>query len=263
MNAASAVRFDAVSLSYGTTRVLQDFSLDLSEGRTHVVLGPSGSGKSTLIRCITGLSSPQRGDTVVFGRRVTPARDPMQQAANRRTGLLLQDGGLFPHLSVIQNATLPAKLARWPEDRIAARVAELEALLGLGQDLRERFPRELSGGQRQRVALARALVLDPPLLLLDEPFSALDPISRTELQDQMKRIFVSLHKTVILVTHDIPEALHFADTIALVERGALVQHGAPESLLLQPASTWARTFLGAAVPRWRHLLHILESDVRT
>lgn len=256
----SAVVFAGVSCSYGASPVLLDLSLRLGAAQTHVILGPSGCGKSTLLRCITGLVAPTTGTVTVLGRQVQPANLDAQRLANRATGLVLQDGGLFPHLTVAGNACLPAQLERWPEDRIAARLQELEAFVGLAAELRNRFPRELSGGQRQRVALLRALFLDPPLLLLDEPLSALDPQIRAELQDQMKKIFGALSKTVVLVTHDIPEALHFADTVALFEGGRLVQHGPSDQVFRNPASGWARSFVSASVPRWRHLLDALQPD---
>ncbi len=254
----SAVAFSNVSLVYGPTPVLRDFTLSLAERQTHVVLGPSGCGKSTLLRCLTGLAVPQEGEVSVLGRLVLPASSSSQRHANRATGLVLQDGGLFPHLTVRDNASLPAVLAGWGASRIAERLGELEQLVGASPELRDRFPRKLSGGQRQRVALIRALFLDPPLLLLDEPLSALDPRSRTELQAEMKWIFASLGKTVVLVTHDIPEAIHFADTVTLLDAGRVAQHGPADSIVRYPASEWIREFVQAAVPRWRHLLGMIE-----
>lgn len=254
-----AVAFSNVSVAYGPTPVLRNVSLDLPARQTHVVLGPSGSGKSTLLKCLTGLLIPTEGTVTVFGRRVVSATLPAQRLANREAGLVIQDGGLFPHLTVADNVTLPARLAGWPDRRIAARLDELETFVGLAGDLRLRFPRALSGGQRQRVAIARALLLDPPLLLLDEPLSALDPMIRTELQDQLKEIFEAVGKTVVMVTHDIPEALHFADTIALLENGTLVQHGPPDQILRRPASDWAKLFVRASVPRWRELARSLQA----
>ncbi len=254
-----AVSLSNVTLAYGATPVLADISLDLAAGQTHSLLGPSGCGKSTLLRALTGLLIPTSGQVRVLDRAVEPATRPAQRLANHAAGLVLQDGGLFPHLTVRDNVILPATLAGWPADRSEPRLAELESLLGLDPGFRFRWVRSLSGGQRQRVALARALFLDPPLLLLDEPLSALDPLSRTELQDEMKRMFRSLGKTVILVTHDIPEALYLADTVTLLDRGRVAQHGPAELLVRHPASEWARTFLGSAVPRWRAILGIVDA----
>jgi osmoprotectant transport system ATP-binding protein len=254
----SAVVFSDVTLDLGSVRVLRDLSLTLSAQKTHVVLGPSGCGKSTLLRCLTGLVVPQVGAVSVFGRPVTPTSSPAQRDANRAMGLVLQDGGLFPHLTVRDNVTLPATLAGWSADRIGERVDQLGALVSLSPDLRDRFPRALSGGQRQRVALMRALFLDPPLLLLDEPLSALDPRSRPELQDELKRIFGTLEKTVVLVTHDIPEALHLADTVTLLDNGRVAQHGPGEEIIRHPASDWAAGFVRSSVPRWRRLLGLLD-----
>lgn len=254
----SAVAFSHVTLSYGASTVLRDLTLSFAEQQTHVILGPTGCGKSTLLRCLTGLAVPQAGTVTVFSRPVMPAVSTAQREANRAKGLVLQDGGLFPHLTVRDNAVLPAVLVGWSVERIAERLRELEGLVGSSSALRDRFPRKLSGGQRQRVALIRALFLDPPLLLLDEPLSALDPRSRTELQDEMKRIFTSLGKTVVLVTHDIPEALYFADTVTLLDEGRVAQHGPGDLIVRQPASEWIRAFIQAAVPRWRHLLGVLD-----
>jgi osmoprotectant transport system ATP-binding protein len=255
-----AVALSHITLAYGPTIVLQDLSLELAAGRTHCLLGPSGCGKSTLLRTLTGLAVPDQGEVSVLGRRVEPAAATGQRAANRATGLMLQDGGLFPHLSVWDNAALPAVLAGWPLDRIDRRLTELEDLIGLAPELHDRYPRELSGGQRQRVALTRALVLDPPLLLLDEPLSALDPLSRAELQDEMKRLFSALGKTVVLVTHDISEALFLGDTVTLLDRGRVAQHGPTAVLARQPASDWARTFVRSAVPRWRQMLGVVDGE---
>lgn len=255
----TAVEFANVSLAFTREAVLTQLSLRLEAHQTHAILGPSGSGKSTALRCLMGLVKPNAGTVSIFGQPVAPATSPSQRQANRAIGLVPQDGGLFPHLDAHRNATLPAVLANWPTDRIERRQRELEALVGLEPTLRSRRIRELSGGQRQRVALCRALMLDPPLLLLDEPFSALDPESRTELQAEMERIVRQVGKTVVLVTHDVAEAFRLADTIALLERGRLVQHGAASDVVRQPASDWARAFLQAATPPWRGLLAAIDS----
>ncbi len=258
--AADAVVLRRVTASYGGSPVLLEVDLALAARQTHVILGPSGCGKSTLLRCLTGILVPGEGTVTVLGRDVEPASTPGQREANHATGLVLQDGGLFPHLTARANVTLPAELNRWSPHRIDSRLAELEGLVRLSGTLRDRYPRALSGGQRQRVALMRALFLDPPLLLLDEPFSALDPLSRTELQHELKSIVAALGKTVVLVTHDIPEALFLADTITLLDDGRVAQHGSGPDLIRHPASAWARSFMQAAVPRWRHLLGVLDGE---
>jgi len=240
--------------------VIADLSLALAAGQTHCLLGPSGSGKSTILRSLTGLAAPIRGEVTVLGRRVEPADAAAQREANRSAGLVLQHGGLFPHLTVRDNVVLPAALAGWSRERVERRLTELEALVGLASELRARYPRSLSGGQRQRVALTRALFLDPPLLLLDEPLSGLDPQSRTELQEEMKRLFGSLARTVVLVTHDLPEALFLADTITLLDRGRVAQHGPAETIARHPASEWARAFVRSAAPRWRHMLDLVDGE---
>ena len=240
--------------------MIADLSLALAAGQTHCLLGPSGSGKSTILRSLTGLAAPIRGEVTVLGRRVEPADAAAQREANRSAGLVLQHGGLFPHLTVRDNVVLPAALAGWSRERVERRLTELEALCGLASELRARYPRSLSGGQRQRVALTRALFLDPPLLLLDEPLSGLDPQSRTELQEEMKRLFGSLARTVVLVTHDLPEALFLADTITLLDRGRVAQHGPAETIARHPASEWARAFVRSAAPRWRHMLDLVDGE---
>ena len=240
--------------------MIADLSLALAAGQTHCLLGPSGSGKSTILRSLTGLAAPIRGEVTVLGRRVEPADAAAQREANRSAGLVLQHGGLFPHLTVRDNVVLPAALAGWSRERVERRLTELEALVGLASELRARYPRSLSGGQRQRVALTRALFLDPPLLLLDEPLSGLDPQSRTELQEEMKRLFGSLARTVVLVTHDLPEALFLADTITLLDRGRVAQHGPAETIARHPASEWARAFVRSAAPRWRHMLDLVDGE---
>jgi len=202
-----------VTKRFGATPALDAVSLDVRAGTTHVLLGSSGSGKSTVLRLILGLTWPDAGSVRVDGTPVEPAtRDGLLA----RMGYVVQDGGLYPHLTAFENVALAAEAQRWPRARIAARVGELADLAGLDGDMLRRYPRELSGGQRQRVGLMRALVLDPPILLLDEPLGALDPIVRAELQEQLGRLFARLAKTVVLVTHDIREAARLGHTITLL-----------------------------------------------
>lgn len=214
-----SVRFDAAP---GRT-VLRDVSLDVAAGQTLALLGRSGSGKTTALRLVNALLMPSAGAVRVAGRE-TSAWNPIE--LRRRTGYVIQDVGLFPHLSVAENVGVVPSLEGWPASRVAARTRELLELVGLApDDFAARRPHQLSGGQRQRVGVARALAADPPLLLLDEPFAALDPVTRRELQDEFRSLATRLGKTAIFVTHDLAEAARIADRLALLEDGRLVACG--------------------------------------
>jgi osmoprotectant transport system ATP-binding protein len=211
-------------------------------GKNTVLIGPSGCGKSTLLRLLNGLLAPDAGSVRFDGSEVSP-RSAL--AVRRRMGYVIQDGGLFPHLTAGGNAALLAGYLGWGRERIAQRTAELAALVRLPGDLLERYPAQLSGGQRQRVSLMRALMLDPPVLLLDEPLGALDPIVRSELQEDLRQVFRSLGKTVVLVTHDIGEAWFFGDILVLLRAGTIVQQGTLEDLMERPADPFVTRFLNA------------------
>ncbi|MGH7401827.1 MAG: ATP-binding cassette domain-containing protein [Candidatus Rokuibacteriota bacterium] len=229
-----------VTKRFGATLALDAVSLHVRPGTTHVLLGSSGSGKSTVLRLILGLAWPDAGSVRVDGTPVEPAsRDDLLA----RMGYVVQDGGLYPHLTAFDNVALAAEAQRWPRPRIAARVAELAGMAGLDADMLRRYPRELSGGQRQRVGLMRALMLDPPILLLDEPLGALDPIVRAELQEQLGGLFARLAKTVVLVTHDIREAALLGNTITLLTAGRVVQQGTFADLAERPAAPFVTQFL--------------------
>ena len=231
-----------VTKRFGATVALDSVSLDVPPGATHVLLGSSGSGKSTVLRLILGLAAPDEGTVVVDGVVVDAgSRDRLVA----RMGYVVQDGGLYPHLTSVDNVTLAASAQGWPRARVDARVAELAGMAGLDAATLGRYPRELSGGQRQRVGLMRALMLDPPVLLLDEPLGALDPIVRAELQDQLGTLFAALAKTVVLVTHDIREAARLGHTITLLTAGRVVQHGTFADLTERPASPFVTQFLTA------------------
>jgi osmoprotectant transport system ATP-binding protein len=234
-----------VSKRYGSTVALDDVSLEATAGSTHVLLGSSGSGKSTLLRVILGLIVPDTGDVRIDGVAVTPAA---RRHLVGRVGYVVQEGGLYPHLTAYDNAALPAEAVGWPAARIAERLATLAALVGFDEAVLRRYPGELSGGQRQRVGLMRALVLDPALLLLDEPMGALDPIVRAELQTQLREIFRALGKTVLLVTHDIREAVLLGSHITLMHQGRVVQQGPFADLARRPAVPFVAQFLGAQAP---------------
>ena len=211
-----------------------------------VLLGRSGSGKTTALRTINRMVEPDAGRVSVLGR------DAAQWDVidlRRRVGYVIQEGGLLPHLTVADNVSLVPRLLGWTPERRAERARELLALVGLPP---ERFagllPRQLSGGERQRVGLARALAADPPLLLMDEPFGALDPLTRRRIQDEFRQLQQRLGKTVVLVTHDVPEALRLGDAVAVMDAGRVLQVGSPRELREQPREGFVRDFVQAALP---------------
>jgi osmoprotectant transport system ATP-binding protein len=207
------------TVAFGPQVVLRELSLEIAAGATTVLLGRSGCGKTSLLRLVNGMLSPTSGQVLVEGE-ATESWDLIR--LRRRCGYVIQDAGLLPHYTVGRNVGLVPELEGWVPDRIRDRVAEMLELVGLEPgDYRERFPHELSGGQRQRVGVARALAADPPLLLCDEPFGALDPITRTELQDEFRKMSAQLSKTIVFVTHDVREALKLADRILLLADGGV------------------------------------------
>jgi osmoprotectant transport system ATP-binding protein len=236
-----------VSKSYGGKRAVLPIDLTVEAERCLALIGSSGSGKSTLLRAMLGLVVPDTGTITIAGETMEPRT---AQRLRLRVGYVIQDGGLFPHLSAFQNVTLVARLVGWERDAIDQRVRALTDLVGLSSDLLDRYPAELSGGERQRVGIMRALMLDPPVLLLDEPLGALDPVIRSRLQDDLHRIFRDLKKTVVLVTHDVDEAAFLGDEIALLREGAIVQKGSLKELALHPTDPFVSEFLQAQRSRW-------------
>jgi osmoprotectant transport system ATP-binding protein len=228
----------------GAARYAVDrLSLEVPGGRTCVLIGPSGCGKTTTMRMINRLIEPTSGRILVGGEDVTGA-DPVR--LRRRIGYVIQQVGLFPHMTVAQNVATVPRLLGWPKARIAERVEAMLRLVGLDPaEFRDRHPRHLSGGQRQRVGVARALAADPPVLLMDEPFGAVDPVLRARLQGELLAILRPLGKTVIFVTHDIDEAIRMGDLVAVLDRGRLVQFDPPHRLLAQPANDFVAGFVGA------------------
>jgi osmoprotectant transport system ATP-binding protein len=236
---------DHVTKRFGATLALDDVSVAVTPGSTHVLLGSSGSGKSTLLRLILGLLAPDGGEVRVEDVRITPA------TRNRlvgRVGYVVQEGALYPHLTAYRNVTLPAEAVGWPPAKTAERARALATLVGFDEAVLRRYPGQLSGGQRQRVGLMRALMLDPPLLILDEPLGALDPVVRADLQAQLGQIFAAVAKTVLLVTHDIREAVLLGSAITLLHGGRVVQQGPFADLALHPAAPFVTEFLGAQAP---------------
>ncbi len=231
-----------VSKRYGKHQALSATDLEFATGKTTVLIGPSGCGKSTLLRVIIGLVSSDTGQVMFADQQLTSDR---LLDARRRMGYVIQEGGLFPHLSCGDNATLMARHLQWPRQKIEARLAELCELTRFPPEGLGRFPLQISGGQRQRVSLMRALMLDPQVLLLDEPLGALDPIIRSELQADLREIFRSLNKTVVMVTHDMGEAAYFADEIVLMRSGRIVQRGRFQNLADHPAEPFVSQFIQA------------------
>ncbi len=236
------IAFDHVTHEYEHAVAVRDVSLRVAAGITTALIGPSGCGKSTLLKLVVGLAWPQHGRVTIADEAVAP------QTIDRlrhRIGYVIQSGGLFPHLTARDNVTLAARYLKRERSWIDARTDELLELVQLSNEVLARYPGDLSGGQRQRVSLMRALMLDPDLLLLDEPLGALDPMVRHGLQDELQALFARLRKTVLLVTHDLAEAAFFADTIVLMREGEVVQEGSYQSLVAAPANEFVRAFLQA------------------
>ena len=236
------IRFEAVTHRYGGTEVVRDVTLDVPGGSLTVLLGESGSGKTTLLRTVNRLVEPTAGRVLLDGTDVT-TRDP--DTLRRGIGYVIQSVGLFPHRDVAANVATVPRLLRWDAARIAARTDALLDLVGLDPGaFRHRLPGTLSGGQAQRVGLARALAADPPVLLMDEPFSALDPATRRALGAELRRVHAATGKTILLVTHDVEEALALADRLAVMDRGRLVAAGPPPKVLGRDAPPPVRALFG-------------------
>lgn len=237
-----ALVWNTVGKRYGSSWALRGVQLTAEAGKITVLIGPSGCGKSTLLRLMVGLTAADEGH-VLLGRTRLNAENVLQ--LRRRMGYVIQEGGLFPHLTARGNTTLMADYLDWEKDRVRGRVQELASLVKLAPDLLDRFPSQLSGGQRQRVSLMRALMLDPHVLLFDEPLGALDPMIRADLQKDLKRIFQTLKKTVVMVTHDIGEAGFFSDRLVLLREGCIIQEGTLSDLVHRPADPFVTSFINA------------------
>jgi len=238
-------RLQNVTKRFGPQVALEPLNLDIQPGSRTVLIGPSGCGKSTLLRLLVGLIEPDGGEIWFDGERFGGKN---LREIRRRIGYVIQDGGLFPHLTARQNVTLLPRHLGWTGQRMRDRLDELTALTRLDAAMLDRFPAELSGGQRQRVSLMRALVLNPRVLLLDEPLGALDPMVRFDLQNDLTAIFAELKTTVILVTHDLAEAAFLADRLLLLKDGRVVQDAPPGELLNHPADEFAARFVRAQRP---------------
>jgi len=266
MSESAAIELRQVSKVFAAgVRAVDDLSLRIAAGSVVALLGPSGCGKTTSLRLINRLEEPSAGTVLVRGRDVRALRP---ETLRRGIGYVIQEGGLLPHRNVTANVGMVPRLLGWPRARVRSRVGEVLEMVGLPEtDFGRRLPAELSGGQRQRVGVARALAADPDILLMDEPFGALDPGTRESIHDQFLRVQAQLHKTVVLVTHDIAEAGRLADDIVVLDRGRIVQRGSLRELLLHPANERVRAFLGRRGQelalsniRVRHVIDRLAAD---
>ncbi|MGH2374389.1 MAG: ABC transporter ATP-binding protein [bacterium] len=239
------IRFERVGKIYPgqASPAVRDLSLTVPEGSICVLIGPSGSGKTTILKMVNRLIEPTSGIISVTGQNVLEV-DPVQ--LRRGIGYVIQQVGLFFHLTIFENVATVPRLLGWDEARIARRVDELLALVGMDSgEYRHRYPRQLSGGQAQRVGVARALAADPPVMLMDEPFGALDPITREHLQDEFLKIQRQIRKTILFVTHDIDEAIKMGDYLCILRDGQIVQFGTPDEILARPAGDFVAAFVGA------------------
>ena len=236
------LELEHVHKSFEGRTVLSDVSLTIPKGVTHALIGSSGSGKTTLLRVTLGLIPFDKG-YVKINEQPLSSFTPTEWAD--RIGYVPQEGGLFPHISGRQNVALVPGLRNWPAARIDSRVEELRLLVGLDAAMLARFPHEMSGGQKQRVAIMRAAMMDPPVMLLDEPMAALDPLIRSSLQEELKSIFQRLNKTVLIVTHDLGEAAFLAERITLLHQGRIIQSGTYRELFLTPADPFVSSFINA------------------
>lgn len=236
------IELDGVSRLYQGVAAVEGLSLRIERGETCVLVGTSGCGKSTTLRLLNRLIDCSSGRIRIDGQDIAGLD---AESLRRRMGYAIQNTGLFPHWTVARNIGVVPHLLGWPQARIAARVGELLELLGLpAASCADKFPHQLSGGQAQRVGVARALAADPEILLMDEPFGALDPITRDSLQNELLRIQAQIHKTIVFVTHDIDEALKLATRIVVMDQGRIVQHDTPARLLEQPANAFVESLLG-------------------
>jgi osmoprotectant transport system ATP-binding protein len=240
------IKLDHVSKIFGSgaqeVRAVDDISFEVGDGELCVLIGPSGSGKTTTMRMINRLEKVSEGTISIDGRDIM-SMDVVE--LRRNIGYVIQQGGLFPHFTVADNVSVVPRLLGWPKQKRRQRAAELLELVGLDAELHaDRYPRQLSGGQQQRVGVARALAADADIILMDEPFGAVDPITRNQLQRWLRQIQAEVHKTIVFVTHDINEAFLLGDRIVLMNEGRIEQNGTPAELLREPASEFVKAFIG-------------------
>ncbi|AOS69482.1 glycine/betaine ABC transporter ATP-binding protein [Bacillus subtilis] len=231
-----------VSKTYkGGKKAVNNVNLKIAKGEFICFIGPSGCGKTTTMKMINRLIEPSAGKIFIDGENIMD-QDPVE--LRRKIGYVIQQIGLFPHMTIQQNISLVPKLLKWPEQQRKERARELLKLVDMGPEYLDRYPHELSGGQQQRIGVLRALAAEPPLILMDEPFGALDPITRDSLQEEFKKLQKTLHKTIIFVTHDMDEAIKLADRIVILKAGEIVQVGTPDDILRNPADEFVEEFIG-------------------
>ena len=239
------IRFDRISKKLGGVQILNQLSFELPEAKTLALLGLSGSGKTTLLKLACGLLRPDSGEIKIAK---TILNSETLRSSRAMMGYVVQDGGLFPHLTAYENLAIIGEEAGQTKLQIRTRISELAKLTKISEQVLLRYPREISGGQKQRISVMRALYLDPPILLLDEPFGALDPITRSQLQSELKDIFKQMRKTVLLVTHDLHEAGFLADHIILLNQGEIAQSGTMAELVKSPKNEFVKLFVNAQRP---------------
>ncbi|GCD12437.1 ABC transporter ATP-binding protein [Clostridium tagluense] len=236
------IQFKNVSKSINGKAILKDINITIEKGQLVVFIGPSGCGKTTTLKMINKLLTPTSGDILINGDKIG---EKNTIKLRRNMGYVIQQAGLLPHLTIGENIGLIASIEKMPKDKIKNKIVELLNLVGLNpDDYINKYPKQLSGGQQQRVGVARALVMDPDVILMDEPFSALDPITKTQLQDEIFNIQENFKKTIIFVTHDMDEALKLADKICILDAGSVVQFDTPEEILKNPINDFVRDFVG-------------------
>ncbi|WP_345954546.1 ABC transporter ATP-binding protein [Mucilaginibacter sp. PAMB04168] len=236
------IKVQNLSKHYGQTKAVDDLSFEVAEGDNLILLGTSGCGKTTTLKMLNRLIEPSSGKVYINGQDIT--KQPVE-LLRRNMGYVLQNNGLFPHYTIAENIAVVPKLLKWDNERINKRTQELLNKLHLPNDLLTKYPNQLSGGQQQRVGLARALMADAPVLLMDEPFGALDNITRAQIQAEFKELDELKRKTIVMVTHDVQEAFELGNRIALMNKGRLLQIGTPAELLFKPADKFVKDFLNA------------------
>lgn len=237
------IQLENVTKKFGEVKAVDQVDLRIASGEFLVLIGPSGCGKTTTMKMINRLIDPTEGRLYIKGKDISKA-NPIE--LRRQIGYVIQEIGLLPHMSIADNIALVPRLLKWPKEKQKRRVKELLEMVGLdAAAFMGKYPRQLSGGQRQRVGVARALAVDPPIMLMDEPFGALDPITREQMQDEFIRLQEQVKKTIVFVTHDMDEALKFADRVAIMDRGKIVQCDTPEVILRRPANKFVRDFVGS------------------
>lgn len=235
------IEFKGVSKSYKNVNVLKDISFKIEEGDLVCLIGESGCGKTTTLKMINKLITPTTGEITINKQNIKNINDIKLR---RKMGYVIQQTGLFSHMTIKENIEIIAKIEKMSEEKRQKRVKEMMEMVDLDEKLLDRYPSELSGGQLQRIGIARAFMTNPKIILMDEPFSALDPMSRTALQDELLKIQRKFHKTIVFVTHDMDEAIKLADKIAIMDQGKLVQYDTPENILKHPANEFVKEFVG-------------------